>query len=240
MTILLQGAGVQQAASGSADPIGDALRADAVAYYKFDEESGTFYDSTAHHYDIDVISGAISDVGQVGNSIKISNINHYAGVDSVLTFDNAHNFSVSGWVKMAQPPTSQSLQIIQAYVTASELTAMWLYVDNYGGGDYPLIFGNSPTDTDGINIVAGQWYFFTGESNVDTGKLKLTVNNSTIDEVDFTPNARVADRFRVGFGGTQGLLCQVDELLILYRAFTSDERTHLWNSGAGRALFPAP
>lgn len=40
MTILLQGAGLQVSSSGTpADPIGDALRAAAIAYYTMNQDT---------------------------------------------------------------------------------------------------------------------------------------------------------------------------------------------------------
>lgn len=244
MTMLLQGAGLQiQTPVAPPDP-GIALRADTKAYWTLNETSGNLLDSkNGFTLDSNSAGAVLGATGKIGRAVSIPTELDYVGVSTAGLAFIAAPFAISFWVKFGEFVNGDIRNVFVVEDSATNRVNSWFYVDDFGGDGHGIIFGISPTDTDGLIVELDRWYFVMGEYDSVGRKLRLTIDNSTVSEVNApNPNLRIADRMRIGgpAAGTTGQICTIDEVLMLNRIFTQAERDYLWNSGAGRALFPAP
>lgn len=225
------------------DPIGDTLRADAMAYWKLDEVSGTRVDSKGG-FDLSVINGASvgSATGKIGNGLAVTgNLDYIRYAGTGLSLGDV-NFSVSCWVKMNSLATGQPTNVFD-YMNDSTHRVEWgLETDDFGdkfvfqfytrnGGANTYDLGTILTDT---------WYFMVCEYDTTNDKVRLYLDNQLASEgVINAPNTQTSNILTFG---SEGVLinanCVRDEMLFIDRLLTADERTYLYNSGNGRTLFP--
>lgn len=245
MTILLQGAGPQVITSTPADPIGDTLRADAVAYWKFDEASGTRIDATGRGNNAAETNGSTSAVaGKVGNAA------HFVGADGVclkcaysldLVLDSTKDFYAAGWVRFTSKAVDQYILFsedtvgynVEYYLTYSSSSdcLIWAYVNELSA----TTFGSPPLNT---------WLFVEFFYRINGGKnVGIAINNGAFD----TRTANSASNLfntdtTLFFGdidyGEYPLFGDVDEWYYSHTIPDQAGRDYLYNSGAGRALFP--
>lgn len=244
MTLLLQGAGLQIAASvAPADP-GIALRADAMAYWTLDEknESNDRIDYTGHGNTFH--DGTLATVaGKIGGAVYNNTPGPYLyAIDDISTaVPGAQSFSITFWIYINSMTTDFSLLIQKtgfeqdiAYEIDIESGAFTFYI---AGTDlsYPTVNSNA--------LSVEQWYFVDAEFQAGTG-LSLRVNNGapitqafTLDNIARgTPETDQVNACEIWTDGA----ITMDEMMFIKRVLTSDERDYLYNSGTGRALFPVP
>lgn len=223
------------------DPIGDALRADAVAYWKMDEVSGTRMDATGNGNHIDSISGATSATGKLENGLSISDASYYARYNGVgLSFADT-NYSIALWLKVRAFGVGQANCVFTYYNSGDSSVEYGLETDDFGfpGMAFYTQFGFVDSSALG-GLSTDTWYFVVVEQDADLSKVRLRINELAVQETGFgSPNVGVGNRLSFGSDGTlQGLDCITDEVLVINRLLTSDERAYLYNSGNGRTLYP--
>lgn len=97
-------AGDASFASGDASDAG-TLGLGLLAYYRFDETSGTTAaDSSGNGQTASLSGGATFSAGIQGNAVTLNGTSQYVSVPSGL-LSNAASFSVSAWVKLTSSPT---------------------------------------------------------------------------------------------------------------------------------------
>jgi hypothetical protein len=97
-----------------------------------------------------------------------------------------------------------------------------------------------PSVSSGTNTITPTvWHFCTAEFQVGVG-LSVMVNNSGLQSTAYTLNNIASGAF--DFTSCQRTLgaetARIDEMLFMKRVLTAAERAYLYNSGAGRTLYP--
>lgn len=229
----------------SSDPIGDALRSAAVAYWNMDEASGTRVDSKGAN-DLLQTDNPLGVTGKVGNAVS------FDGTTQVLTCTSNSDLKVTSgqdytwclWVKLNSKATSQGfISKVDQDLGDTE----YLITYNSGADRFELtVVQDSTSATVGASTFGapsiGVFYFITcqyDESDTSTG-LKISINNGAFNASSHPAVAGTDADFLVGqdyyyTGASDGL---VDEVGFWKRLLTSEELTYLYNSGLGRTLFP--
>lgn len=213
-------------------PPASACPSDLIAYYKFDEGSGSVAaDSTDNGYD-GTINGATWTAGKVGTGA----LNFVAGneVDTGEVI-NYNQFTISFWAK----PNLVGPNYAYTINTGS------------GAGDYhPLIsVGLSPPEpTYGGSIVSigypsnNEWYYFTVTYDGTTENLYL--NDQLILSGAYTVPPAVNKILSIGGLANWGPAGEeyrgvMDEVAVYNRALTQAEVMENYNGGAGKDLCAA-
>lgn len=212
--------------SGSADPIGDALRADVVAYYKFDDAS----DSGPGSYNLTNNNSVTFSAGKVGNAanfVAASNqsLSRSGGVISIGTTD----FAISFWLKTST--TSGILFDASTLIYVNSLVGTLQYVVSAS------LYANIA-----LPYSDNAWHHsvFNGDRNglasvYFDGVVAGTFDISPADGLSLVGTGDVLfGDFTVAGNEYNGSL---DEAGIWRRLLTVDEIAHLYNAGAGRSLY---
>lgn len=221
-----------------ADPIGDALRADAVAYYRF-EANGS--DATTRGNDLNPQNAPSYVAGKVGNAVRLARAsNQYLSRTSGADL-NLGNQSIyyALWVKLLSKDSKSE-------IVDKERGGSNVYGLSYDSTND--IFTFSSLDLGKIcegwslnPVDVSTWYFVEFYFNASSGKMDIAFNNSSFGSDTVNANIPPADSDGDYLIGLQGLTysdIDIDEVGVWRRILTQDERNYLWNGGAGRALFP--
>lgn len=217
----------------------DALQASAAAYWDMDETSGTRADSKDSNH-LEDLNSVDTSAGKVGNALSFNAVGDYARLTGTnLSFGDASH-AIAFWVKFTSVPSGG---VEQTILTQSAPGTTYEY--SIGVGDYepPAFFYYSQVWSiySNTEVEADTWYFVIFEYNAENNTVKFYINNA-LDISDTSPeNSELGNRFALGredVTGMDSFRGLLDEVLVLNRVTTSDERAYLYNSGAGRNLFP--
>lgn len=246
MTLLLQGAGQQVIAVSGGDPIGDTLRADAVAYWRFNEASGTRIDATGRGNALAETNGSTA-----GESGLIGNAAHFTGIEARclkaarsndLVINPALDFYAAVWVKFLSKTSPQyilfsedtigyNIEYYLSYETARQTADRihFAWVNELSA----TTFGSPP-----IN----EWLFVEIFYRVSDAYTGIAINNGIFDTVFNTAQTLYNNDTTLFFGdldyGEYPLDGYIDECYYSHTIPDQAGRDYLYNSGAGRALFP--
>lgn len=241
------------------DPIGDALRAAVTQYWKLDEVSGTRVNSKVGGVDLSSVNNAGSTTGKLYSLASL-----FDTIGQALYHDDAMalqlvmgSFTLACWffvdsTILGNPGKSIQgalmnkggdgqgdefgLQIVDTFTDVNNLQCM-LFVP---GGDqsYPSVFSTEPGkgyfDTD-------VWHFVVAKYDSTSNKISIRLNNSPLNYTNVVSGSLpTADNFRIGNSGYgEVMFGRIGPAMIFKGYVTSDdEDIYLYNSGAGRALFP--
>ena len=206
-----------------------------VSYWNLDEQSGVRYDSHGSN-DLTDNNTVGFDTGVNGAAASFVAANSEWLTSSSTDFDFGDtSFTVSTWVN----PTS--LAAAQCFV-ARDVDTRRSFTLDYDGGLRWYINGGGGADKldySGGAFVVGQWYHIVASYEGTTKQLGLYVNGGTgqTQTATNTPPAGAAN-LTVGRRDYPGAECyanaRIDEVAIWSRVLTADERTELWNAGAGK------
>lgn len=228
---------------GSLDPIGDVLRANAAAYYKLDEASGTRLDSTSHHADLSFLglAGKSSAVaGKIGQAIK--NFDDpddppYLYVDG-QSVDISAGYSITGWIKFPQfvPEDDQSFIILTAQNGGGSVTA-GLRCGILSDGQPEI--GLYQSGLESVPLAIDTWHFvMVSEAS---GVVTIRVDDlAAVTGISGTNMENLVDWF-VAWGASVNNTTDylvVDEVGLFTIVLSDDQYSYLWNDGTGRTLFP--
>jgi hypothetical protein len=253
------GVGELASGGGNDDPIGDALRADAVAYWKMDEENGTRQDSTANNRDLTEtesvpgVTGKISDAANftiaAGNGLKILN-------DTAFTSLGTEPFTFAFWAKIDDITENIDHTLIYRTVQSPSTRIDWYAFFNPNVGNFIILdaydlnseeYGFVISTTE---ISEGVWYFVLGYIDPVGELAGLRVNDVEVTEGFFsTPAAHgtyndncLSVGAEINFTSTQSAVFQtrgdIDEVGFWPRLLSAEEKDYLYNSGTGRTLYP--
>lgn len=255
MTILLQGAGTQTTVVTPADPIGDTLRADAIAYWKMEETSGSSrVDATGHGHDLTEYQfGALpiqQVVGKIGNAAKSVDNTSDAGFlyNDTFSVNFGSGYSVFGWFQFPQfvPADNNQINLFKLNGTAPSGIfngKLWVGILTVGQNDM-VVYEEFPTTLYTDPLTINTWHFFVWWQDTALTKSFIQIDNGTIYSADYVANDKLntlaaVEAIEPSYTNNVDY-CSLDEAGLLARPLTIDERSYLYNSGAGRALFPAP
>jgi hypothetical protein len=237
---------VTNPANGDGDPIGDGLRADAVAYWRLDEVSGIRVDATGNGHDAsDQGIGVGQVIGKIGNAASFNGLSDPLGnwleVADAPDIRADDSFEFVAWIKLPEVIDYSPIVIYKGFGD-SELNIDFYHLKPdifIAGADlsYPELTGTTVLDANIWYLVHWWW-----ENGVGLG---VQVNDGSPETLSFTlgniaptsdpivwANTLIAG-LPIGNGG--GLI--VDEAGFWGRILTTEERSYLWNGGAGLALF---
>lgn len=226
----------------SNDPIGDALRAACVAYWKMDEASGTRLDSTGHGYDVSEVFTTESIphvpgvVGKVSNAAKIqdSTIDAPFLEKQSISINLSGGWTLSGWIYFPQFDANAGTWFEIVLVSSGNIV---IHVGIVEIGQNDISVYNTSTDNQ-VVVSPGNWHFFSAwrDGNtfylqIDNGTASTGVAEgigSTVTRIDIGSLSYVTDVDYILF----------DELGLYNIVLDSNQSTYLFNSSTGRTLYP--
>lgn len=231
----------------ASDPIGDALRADAKAYWKFDDD-GLLADATGRGNTWTNNGSVISASGKIDQAIAPNGTEQYLSQGSTadLTVGNG-SFTIAGWIYITaflNPELGEGALFWKADDTADEIyfsvqndTKVFLFYTN-DGNNYTSVFVPSSGQ-----LSAGQWYFVQAWRNLNNTTINIKLNNSDSQNTNTvgtnpTTSATIAIGAYAGGTHTNRFNGRVDEFGFWHRILTTEESDYLFNGGVGRTLYP--
>lgn len=224
-----------------------SLLTDLISYWKLDEASGNGLDAHGSHPLISrstdpgtgtgIINGGRTSVLEGGNRF---NIDDHAD----LRMGDIH-FTFAIWVKLTDLPLSVDNNIFGKFGDANyEYTLQvdsatddfeWAVFSGAGfSGPSSVFAGLGPVST-------GSWYFIIVDHDPDADEIGIQVNNGTRVTDAHSGGVYAGNEDFGTFGNTEtggfslGLGGMIDEFGFWKRKLTTQERTDLYNGGAGLA-----
>ena len=206
-----------------------------VSYWPLDETSGTRVDAVGSN-DLTDNNTVGYDTGVNGNAASFVAANsEYLSSAAVLPMDS--DFTVSGWINLHAFTGAHNFVSMEGATGNTTLFSFWaftvsnVYLARFSNGDYVDTTG-TPNETPVLN----EWTFFVLWSDGAKGYLQINDHTPREAVLGARPTG-AAPGFRIGTraGYTdQFSTSDIDEVAIWNRVLTEDERTELYNSGAGK------
>lgn len=218
------------------DPIGDGLRSDAVAYYSL---SSNVNDSTPNHLDFTVID-PVSFVGgwcifgaggPPGSNLVCYNaaLFNFGDVDFALAYEFMRS-TVTDGITVTCFSTGPNPFEVDVEYSPVQLYVFFEKQSDGGGNNADTATLPDPMALNTPHLVIA-WYTASDQT------VHISLDNLADHPVAFSSPATITPgTVELDVGGGNNFYFR--RLGIWGRVLTSDERTYLWNSGAGRALFP--
>jgi hypothetical protein len=219
--------------------------AELVAYWKFDEGSGTTaVDTSGNGNDGTLEGGAEWVVGQLGGALEFNGSGSRV-VAPNIPFDN-RSFTIAMWVN---PVLYTGEQVVfSTGLTGSNNTDMHLRIGGVGSGNVPaggirMGFYNNDLDTPGGIIEDNNWYHITFWYDYENQNRRIYVNGVQEAEAAATPYLGTTGNTVIGAWGTgQWFRGIIDDVQVYNHALTEAEILGAMH-GAGAypyALGPTP
>ncbi|MCK5021433.1 MAG: LamG domain-containing protein [Candidatus Peribacteraceae bacterium] len=216
---------------------------DLISYWELNEESGQRFDRHGSN-DLKDNNSVLYGTGKQGNAanFEADNSEYLSHADNADLSFGDEDFTIGTWVKL------ETVGVDRPIVTK--------YDTGLNNREYSLLYQHSSTrfgfwisnnGTDWITELAdelgapdaGTWYFIVAWHDSVANTLNIQVNNGTPDSQAYSNgcNDNVTG-FKIGGGtynGSASGYCDglIDEVGVWNRVLTSDERTALYNGGAG-------
>lgn len=219
-----------------------ALTDNLIAYWSLDEASGNAIDAHSTH-DLTETSGTIGSAsGKVGNcrDFEAGDTEWFEIADNADLSLADEDFTFSAWVQL------ESKGAMRCILTKDNGSAGEYYFQFDNAADrFELEIWNGPGYANKGEIQANNlgspslstWYFLVAWYDASANTLNIQANNGTVDSVSFSGGTQ-NNTGKVYLGSSvydqvwDGL---IDEVGFWKRVLTSDERTTLYNAGAGLA-----
>lgn len=217
-----------------------ALIDNLISYWKMDEASGDALDahSTNDLTDTNTVAAGTGIINGA-RDFEANNNEYFTHVDNAALSTGDIDFTVQAWVKLeTEPGVMEIVSKWGALITSAEYT---MY---YNGDRFNFTIGNGVTSgavtADNFGAVAtGVWYLLHAWHDAGNNLVGISVNAGTANTLSWALGVLDStEPFRIGAGsGTpinffDGL---IDEVGFWKRVLSSDERTSLYNAGAGLA-----
>lgn len=219
------------------------IKTGLVSWWDLDESSGTRNDahSSNHLTDNNTVTSDTG-VGGVGTAAKFTaaNFEYLSLADNAALSTGDRNFTWVGWIYADD--LSAGRRILSKGTTGGG--TMEYAMDSFGGTNNQIRFGVSSdgstqdfTVTSGVTLSAATWYFVVAWYDAVNSTINISVNNETPVQVTgvAAPENR-AGAVQLGAFDTSGFWNgRKDRFGFYKRVLAADERTYLYNGGAGRA-----
>lgn len=196
------------------------------AYWKFDEITGTRYDSTGN-FDLvkrDVMNLA-SGTGKINKAAQLGNYGQVRNIDGEIGNAN-RDFTVAGWLNISSLDTTAYLMMGIKDQTDS-MTWMVAYDAPYQ--KFRFSIANTQPVFSLITPTTDTWYFIAASYNKATQQVSLRVNNGPVNTITITGTPPNGAGILVGGAGS----ARIDEAGIWSKVLEDDELATLYNDGAG-------
>jgi len=218
-----------------------------LAYWKMDETSGARVDVQGTH-DLAEVNGPISSVsGLIGNAAQLpvpedGTVGFQTPDDPDLNLGDS-NFTIAGWAYIEQDTGN-----LQAFFTKGRITQFKRqYFVFYDGGSDRFQFQVSSNGialtslTSSIAVSLNTFVFVVCWHDSVNDEIVIQINNTTPETLSHSGGIATTDEVvRVGreFSSAFGWPGRIDEVGFWGRILTTQERTDLYNGGAGLTFTP--
>ncbi|PRY10279.1 concanavalin A-like lectin/glucanase superfamily protein [Pontibacter ummariensis] len=208
---------------------------DALAYWKFEEATGDFADSSGNTKVAVRVNGVTTGAAKVANgAILVASSAQYLTVGASGLSAGTTGFTLAGWFKLNNTAADYQVLFVKGEGTQREYSCYY----SKATGKIVAEFNNGSTLAGQATITftpAGSYVFVAMVLNENT--LRLSINNGTA--VTAATGAILRNGSGVLHLGAQGAGTNpvdggLDEIGVWGRPLTADELTYLYNSGAGR------
>lgn len=237
----------QQSSVTPTDPIGDALRAAASAYYKLEDVT----DSTTNALNLTNNNSITFGAGKIGNAAFFTSADSkYLSHSDNALLEGDTSFSLAGWFNFSDFQINTPLFIISKDGNCQGGYAVFLL-----GASTELMnvnitmpmgdFSAPQLILDTVNVALNTWYFLAARYDAVSKSMRLRVDVDTNQLAGlFGDNPATTEPFVLNGSSCSGVIsgygdCALDEFGFYKGLIFSDEQEdYLYNSGAGRTLFP--
>lgn len=208
-----------------------SLLTDLISYWKLDEASGTRADShgTNHLADNNTVASAVGKVYGTAADFEDANSESLSCAVGGLQTGNA-DYTVGAWVKLESKPTEATVYTNQypgAILRYRSSSDRFEFFFGAGVQAQATSFG-SPS--------LGVWYFVVGWYDAAADRIRIQVNDGTVNETTETTGAAGGATVQIGARNTANFFDGlIGPVAVWGRVLTSQERTDLYNAGAGLA-----
>jgi len=217
--------------------------AELVAYWKFDEGSGTnAVDTSGNGNDGTLEGGAEWVAGQLGGALEFNGSGARV-VAPNIPFDN-RSFTIAMWVN---PVLYTGEQVVfSTGLTGSNNTDMHLRIGGVGSGNVPaggirMGFYNNDLDTPGGIIEDNNWYHITFWYDYENQNRRIYVNGVQEAEAAATPYLGTTGNTVIGSWGTgQWFRGIIDDVQVYNHALTEGEILGAMQGGGAYPYSMAP
>ncbi|RLI83846.1 hypothetical protein DRP04_00005, partial [Archaeoglobales archaeon] len=187
------------------------IRDGLVAYWRFDEGSGSIAHDTHHLVYPDNTEGAVA-----GKAMSFDGSNDYVKVPDSPSFDFSSGVTVSAWVKTERTGISQNI-----VTRVGEIT---LRMDVYGNAIFSINDGTGWKEANsGEKLTDGKWHFVTG--TYDNLEVKIYVDGELKTTYSYTTTIQdTVNPILIGSGsGSAYTEAVIDDVRIYNRALSPEE-----------------
>jgi len=212
---------------------------DLVAYWKLEEASGTRFDEVGSN-DLTDVNTVTQAVGKVGNAAQFTRANteHLEIADNTDMSTGDIDFTFALWI---YPDVVNVTQYAFGKWGSNGQFATLEYA--FRAANTSLVFEVSSGGTNAnvivtLAVTAATWFFIVCWHDSVANTINLQIDDGTVDDTEFSDGIQdgPAD-FSIGrpgeFAGSPYWDGRIDEMGFWKRVLTTDERTELYNSGAG-------
>lgn len=232
-----------------------ALLDDCVAYWRLGEASGSRADSVGSNTltDNNTVGSTTGKLGNAANFIAANSEYLNIADNAALSMPNGQSFTIAMWINPstltngATPLNKGGLifgassfsYALEFLLQGMNVNLLWILSNNTASSALTCSAGVLPTST---------WSFVVAWYDNSDNFQHIQLNNGTPVSIG-APSGGSSDQtfaFNLGSSGAGGAFFNgaIDDTLIWKRVLTSDERSMLWNGGAGRSpldnLMPPP
>lgn len=227
---------------GPLGPAPSSLLTDLVAYWQLDEASGNRSDSHSNGItlgDTNTVSSTTGLISALAADFENGNNEYLDTADSAtLSLGSDTDFTITAWVKLESVVGSTRAIVGKRTGTVAADSEIFVGANT----DENILFrvGNATTFVDLVNtniMATGTWYFVACWHDGVGNTVNVQVNNGTVASsawtggtFDGTGNFQIGTIAASTTGDWDGL---IEGVGYWKRVLTSDERTSLYNSGAG-------
>lgn len=217
-----------------------ALTDSLISHWALDEASGNALDSHGSN-DLTETGGTIdSATGKVGNcrDFEEADTEWFEHADNASLSTGDIDFTFAAWVFMESEAALFGTILAKGSLSTNSVEYSLYYRQSVD--DFQWKVGNgtaSATVSSTLNVTTGTWYFVVAWHDSVNNLLGISVNDGAAVTASYSSGGNDnASAFMIGADSTgryfDGL---IDEVSFWKRVLTSDERTELYNAGAGLA-----
>lgn len=226
------------------------LSADIVVYYKVDEATGVDdrIDSGPNGEDLSAGGGVSATAGVINNAASLVSGQFLSHADSSFLSTGNIDFTWWGWVALVGSKSSDKYLIGKWTLSNNSASEYMLYFFNSGdrfrftvsdgtsSGDVPADNFGSPT--------IGTYYFVVCWHDAANDQIGIQVNNGTANTLSWTSGGQDSTTgfafgaFNSTGSGSSTMTANIDEIGLVKRLLTVDEKAYLYNSGSAETCCP--
>jgi len=205
-----------------------SLKTGLVAYWKFDEGSGSTVSDSSGSNNGTLVNGPTWVSGKTGSALQFDGVNDYVnfGAPSALNLGTG-DFTLAAWINPASAMLSTTNRefCILGNSQSDWARGAYIEVSTWGGKAFNSYVNGIGMNVAGLTLEAGNWYHVVLTRNSST--MKIYVNGAytgTRSNAAIAGNATYQD-WRVGYPepGAYYFNGKIDEAMIYSRALSSDE-----------------